>query len=137
MKKYLTIQASSGGKRTRLGLAIEHRAEKVVAEYVHLSKDSRYSGIYKIVHCTNVFNCYWIKNRVQPSIQLYDRAVKVVWNLISSEANVCVWLTLMIDRCTKLRLKIDWTLAVFDGDKNVLQFATQIGNFWAVERLMN
>ena len=74
---------------------------------------------------------------MQPSIQLYDRVVKVVWNLISSEANVCFWLVLMIDRCTKLRLQIDWTLPVLDGDKNLLQFANQIGNFGAVERLMN
>ena len=50
------MQASSGGKRTCKELAIEHGAEKV-AEYVHLSKDSRYSRIFKIVHCTNVFNC--------------------------------------------------------------------------------
>ena len=42
------MQASSGGKRTCFEMAIEQGAEKVVAEYVHLSKDNRYSDIFII-----------------------------------------------------------------------------------------
>ena len=60
--------------------------------------------------------------------------MKVVSGLIATEANVCVWL--IIDRCTKLRLKIDWTLPVLHGKKNLLQYGIQLGHFDTVDKLM-
>ena len=47
-KKYLSMQASFGGKRTCFEMAIEHDGEKIVQEYVHLSKDDRYNNTFKI-----------------------------------------------------------------------------------------